>query len=304
MERFSFYKGGHMSTALRVDVDVEKGLAALYQGVTVAIERIGRERASAYMKFNTRNRPLNKLHAEQFRDAMSDGDWWMNGETIIFSICGALLNGQHRLWAIMSSGVEVDLMVVRGIDPDAFRTIDGVRSRRASDILAMDGEKNATGVAAAVQALLGFVNDQGRIHSGGFRAGRKATAAVCDRVLETHPGLRESVAMMKRNTLFRGQQAALLHYLFGLVDPLRADEFAKVLDGGDSDIGRPFVLFREALVRNPMRSELRAAHSARAVKAFNAECAGIRPKMLKFISGETFPEIEGLDYEALFASVG
>jgi len=288
---------------MRINVDVAQGLADFYRGVTVAIERVGPERASAYMKFNTKNRPLNKLHAEQFRDAMSDGDWWMNGETIIFSVCGALLNGQHRLWAIMSAGIEVDLMVVRGIDPEAFRTIDGVRSRRASDILAMDGEKNATGVAAAVQALLGFVKDRGRIHSGGFRSGRKATAAVCGRVLEAHPGIRDSVASMKRNTLFRGQQAAILHYLFGLVDPRRANEFADVLDSGDSDIGRPFVLFRETLVRNPMRSELRDSHSARAVKAFNAERAGIRPKMLKFISGETFPAIEGLDYEALFSSV-
>jgi hypothetical protein len=286
-----------------MEVSVSHELKDKYSGVSVSIERISPDRARLYLERNTKNRRLNRRHAERFRDAMRYGDWWMNGETIIFSSAGSLLNGQHRLWAIVDSGVSIDAMVVRGIDEEAFKTIDGVRSRRASDILQMDGEKSATEVAAAVQALLMFVDSGGVVGSGSTNRARKATAAMCDRVLSVHPGLRDSVFQMKRNSLFKNQYAHLLHYLFSTVNRPLADCFADVLADGSSDMGRPYVLFRESLVRTPMRSDLRRSYCAKAIKAFNAEQLGERPKMLKVGDKEDFPAIIGLDYERLANSV-
>jgi hypothetical protein len=293
-----------MATAeMEIDASVAEELLHKYRNVRVSIERIGPDEAREYLLSNTKNRNLNDQHARRLRDLMVAGDWWMNGETIIFGLDGTLLNGQHRLVAIVQAGVFVDVLVVRGIDEEAFRTLDGGRVRTTGEVLGIEGEKNANNVAAAVQALLSFVDAGGNVYHSSSH-GRKATPSLTFRVLAAFPQIRDSVSAMKRNTLFRNQHSYALHVLFSFVSPRVADDFACVLADGHHDIGRPFVVFRESLVRTPIRNDLRRAYAAKAIKAFNAEVSGDRPKMFKFNVGEEFPTIAGLDYEKLAESIG
>lgn len=298
------------SAALELDVefcgtdDQRAMMAAMYLGVTVSIVHVTPELAKHMLTFNKKNRNLDKRNVAHICDAIVQGDWYLNGETIIFAEDGSLLNGQHRLVAIIASGVGVDVMVVRGINPAAFRTMDGGRVRRAGEVLTMDGEKNGNKVAAAVQALLAFVDAGGRFYGGSCAHGRKATPSACHRILTRHPGLRESVREVNRNSLYHSQHAAVLHYLFSKVSEAVAAAFADVLSAGDADLGRPFVIFRESLVKVPVCSENRLSIAAKAIKAFNAELLGDRPKMFKFLASEDFPTISGLDYERLADSVG
>jgi len=288
---------------MELDVSVAEELLHKYRNVRAYVERIGPSLAREYLKHNTMNRKLNERHAERLRDIMLAGDWWMNGETIIFGCDGTLLNGQHRLHAIIASGVAVDVFVIRGIDEQAFRTLDGGRIRTTGEVLYIDGEKNANNVAAAVQALVSFVDANGNVPAT-ISAGRKATPVLAARVLEVYPQLRDSVNAMMRNKLYRNQHGYMLHMLFSLASERLANEFSSVLVDNDSDIGRPFVLFRESLIRTPMRPDLRRSYAAKAIKAFNAEMEGERPKMFKFSPGEEFPTIVGLDYEKLAELIG
>lgn len=288
---------------MTVELSADEELLRKYQNVSVSIERITAYDAHKYLEMNTRNRKLNHRHTQRLHAAMAAGEWWMNGETIIFGCDGTLLNGQHRLFAIISSGVAVDVLVVRGIDEEAFRTLDGGRIRTTGEVLAMTGEKSANALAAAAQALVSFVDMGGVVvSSGGY--GRKATPALTEHVLQAHPKLRDSVAEMRRNTLFRNQHGYMLHYLFSVVNPTKANEFSSVLTDGHPDIGRPFVVFRESLVRTPLRTDLRRTYAAKAIKAFNSEISGERPKMLRSSHAEDFPAIDGLDYEWLADSIG
>jgi hypothetical protein len=278
-------------------------MAAKYLDVTVGIWHITPDVARSMLAKNRKNRNLTKRNVGLLRDAITTGEWYMNGEAIIFSSIGTLLNGQHRLHAIVLSGVGVDVLVVCGVDPESFKTLDSGRARRAGEVLAMDGEKNASQVAAAVQALFAFVDAGGKFGAGSCGGGRKATASACHRILERNEGVRESVREMKRNAMYSSQHASALHYLFSLVSKEVASDFADVLASGHSDIGRPFVVFRESLLRSPVCSENRVSHAAKAIKAFNAEVTGDRPKMLKFLKGEEFPTIHGLNYEAVAESM-
>lgn len=293
-----------MATAeLEIEVDFDcEVMAQAYQSVTVSIMRITPEIAREMMKLNTKNRKLDKRNALLLRDAILQGEWYMNGEAIIFAADGSLLNGQHRLWAIIASEAAVDVLVVRGVDPASFKTLDSGRARRAGEVLAMDGEKNSNRVAAAVQALLAFVDASGRLYGGSCANGRKATPSTCYRILDRHPGIRDSVREMHRSSLYHSQHAAMLHYLFSRVSSQVAQAFADVLASGHPDIGRPFVIFRETLVRTPVCSENRVSCAAKAIKAFNAELCGDRPKMFKFLPKEEFPTISGLDYDLLAES--
>lgn len=49
---------------------------------------------------------------------MSAGRWQENGETIIVGKSGNLLDGQHRLQAVIRSGVSIMAIIVFGVDDD------------------------------------------------------------------------------------------------------------------------------------------------------------------------------------------
>lgn len=289
--------GSCADTVVRSQESAE--MARLYGGVTVSIVRITPEVAADMLRRNTKNRRPNQRTVDRYSISMTAHEWWMNGEPIIFSAEGELLNGQHRLLACVRSGVAFDALVVRGIEPDAFKTMDNVRPRSSADGLGIIGEVNCRSLAAAVQALITFVGLDGGMDSSGDIGARRATVLKCEQILEAHPALRDSVAAMKSCKLYRSKHAALLHYLFSLVSQRLADEFASVMHDGADDRFRPFGLFRESLIRVALRSENRRAIAAKAIKAFNAELTEARPKLLRWSPEEAFPVIQGLDYESL-----
>lgn len=285
------------------DVHRER-MSQLYADVCVRIVRVTPQLAATWLERNTKNRPLNKRHVKHLTQVMLDGDMVMNGETIIFDRKDKLLNGQHRLHGCIDSGVSFDAMVVYGIDEEAFKTLDGGRKRSGADVLAMNGEANYYNIASAVQCLIAFVDFGGNV-LGTTTNARKATGSVCERVLRAHPGLRKSVQSMRTTRLYDNQHGYVLHYLFSTVDEPLAEAFRNVLAEGDTDMGRPFVRLRESMILNAHRTELRRSYAAKAIKAFNAERAKERPKMLVFKEKtEDFPSIDGLNYEWLAESVG
>ena len=76
------------------------------------------------------------------------------------------------------------------------------------------------------------------------------------------------------------------------------------MKNGTMSVGRPFNVFREWVINSNIPvSSMVSGYTARAVKAFNAEKTGGQPKLLKFIEGESFPRVVGLDYDKLTATV-
>lgn len=73
--------------------------------------------ASRMLNTNQRNRPLKNNVVKQYAAAMLRGEWKLNGETIIISRDGNLLDGQHRISALASladdDSVNVCIQIVR-----------------------------------------------------------------------------------------------------------------------------------------------------------------------------------------------
>lgn len=274
-------------------------LAAKYGHITVEIAVVTPLVAADLLERNVRNRPLNKRHYQFLGETMNCGDYVLNGEPIIIGSDNNVLDGQHRLHGCIYSGKAFVTLIVRGIDPEAFDTIDGGRARTTGEVLAIEGEANSNAIAGAVAQFVQFVDCGGRMSSGTAGHRRKATPRLAARVLGKHPALRESVASMRRCPLYRNQQAYVLHYLFSCVSQPLADDFAAVMTDGSIDSGRPFNVLRESMIRTPVNPATRRQFAAKCVKAFNAERAGDRPKMFRFNDTEEFPTIDGLDYEWL-----
>lgn len=70
---------------------------------------------------NTNNyRRLNSSTVAKYAKDMFLGYWQVNGETIVFSKDGTLLNGQNRLAAIIKSNTTQKMLVVTGVSADIY----------------------------------------------------------------------------------------------------------------------------------------------------------------------------------------
>lgn len=257
--------------------------------------------AAAWLENNVDNRKVIPGHLKSLEAFFRRGEMKLNGQTIKFSVTGRLLDGQHRLMACANTGVGFWTLVVYGLEEDSFDTIDvGGKPRQVRDILGIRGEANARDLAAALNSLNDFSESGGGFYDG---RSRSFSVAVADQLLNRHPMIRESVTRLSthRNFLWRNATCYCLHYLFGLSDATLAEDFAGILIDGASDIDRPFNRFRESLIRT---DKIKARHSmrvnaARAIKAFNFEKTGNRPRIIVWRDGESFPQIDGLDMSAV-----
>jgi hypothetical protein len=93
--------------------------------------------ATNWLACNTNNRPVRKRHVEFLAREMLEGNWQVNGQAIIIAEDEKVLDGQHRLFAIIESGKSIQSLVVYGITVEAFKTIDTGIVRTGGDALSL-----------------------------------------------------------------------------------------------------------------------------------------------------------------------
>ena len=91
-------------------------------GLIVEVEIINPSEAEAYLTNNAKHRKIKDKKVDAYMKEMQDGKWQLNGKVLIFDANGRLLNGQHRLSAVVKSGVSLTTLVVRGVDPSVLET--------------------------------------------------------------------------------------------------------------------------------------------------------------------------------------
>lgn len=104
----------------------------------VRIETITPAKAKEYLSHNMVNRLLNKARVDAYARTMKSGNWQLNGEAIRFNKNGELIDGQHRLNAIIKAGIPVSIVIMTDID-NAVSIYDRGRNRSVSDALIIEG---------------------------------------------------------------------------------------------------------------------------------------------------------------------
>jgi hypothetical protein len=176
------------------------------------------------------NRRINRALVERYAIDMKNGDWSEeNGETIKIGRDGTLLDGQHRLSAVVESGQTVRFLVVRNVGQDALATVDTGKSRSFADVLHMHGQANSRRVAAAAKYVWHYEN--GTM----LRSGHAVSHALLGKVLEEHPDLPAAVEQVHeyRPSI---QPASVLAFVYGLAKekhPRRAAQWLAMVQEGE-----------------------------------------------------------------------
>ena len=109
--------------------------------------------AENYLKFNTINRKVSEKNVLFLSNQMKYGLFYENGESIVFDWFGKLTQGQHRLLAIIKSGMSYTIPIVTGVAPDVMSTYDTGKNRTAADVLGMNGFKYGNVIASFIKAI-------------------------------------------------------------------------------------------------------------------------------------------------------
>jgi hypothetical protein len=127
-----------------------------YPRTTIGNVMVGPEQALAILEnCNTGNRPLHSSIVKKYTTAMRSEKWMDAGESLKFDWNGVLLNGQHRLGAIVLSGIPQVFTLERGLDPATFEVIDSHSKRSILDLLYITGNPHGQNAAMVLRMLLG-----------------------------------------------------------------------------------------------------------------------------------------------------
>ena len=126
--------------------------------ITTEIALVTPAMASEWLAEKGPNRKLRKSVVGRYAVDMAAGCWRLTHQGICFDENGRLIDGQHRLAAIMAASVDVLMMVVRGVPASAQLDMDQIAKRSVSDALnlvGIDADKTEVAIANAMQAGVG-----------------------------------------------------------------------------------------------------------------------------------------------------
>lgn len=266
-----------------------------YVHVSSRVEEIGPERARQMLAMNRGNRRIDPGTVNRYVAAMRRGEWQLSHQGIAIDKDGVLLDGQHRLTAIVKAGLQVPMLVVVGVDRAAFSVVDTGKRRSAGDTLRLYGATDPNNVAAALRYVHLFRTvPNGQWHGNGTRM-------TNDQVLElfqSTPKIVDCVRDARQISTATGiipSAAAAAIYVTREAAPA-ADWVAwseGLMTGANLDLGDPRLAFRNffsnARAQGGKRRVDAQEHMAIYIRAWNYWVEGKSRKHLQYRTGDPMP---------------
>jgi hypothetical protein len=262
---------------------------------TIEWELITPRMAAAWLETNTHNRNLNQRRVDAFVRDISEGNWDEDANSIKLNEAGSIVDGQHRLWAIVEADIPCRCLVMRNIKPATIRRVDTGKSRSLADFLSMDGIPSATAMASAVNHLMTY-RAFGRF---GVHSGRNYVSPTMDEALtfyDTQTGLYETLNLCNgvRQALGGGSIWCAIFYILDRIDTDDAHAFLKAVEiGADLSTDSPIFCLRRRLLENKIshRKFGPAEYSALVIKSWNLWRQGVPVTRLAWRAGGASPEV-------------
>ena len=127
-------------------------------GMTAEVEVVTPEKALAWLTNAAKNRNITDTVVRRYGADMETGRWTLNGQGIIFDTEGRLVDGRHRLTAVVATQCEIPMLVVRGAPTGAFETMDSGRGRTLAHTLQIEGRKHAAATSACARICFAYVS--------------------------------------------------------------------------------------------------------------------------------------------------
>lgn len=200
------------------------------------------ELASEWLAFNTHNRNIRWSFVDQLVDEFLD----YHPQSISRNCDGTLIDGQHRLLAIVKRGVGAWMLFVDGVDSAMQDHVDIGIGRKPSDVLRLHGYSNTNALSAAARLSIIWKRDPLLTKESG-----KVSAPRILQYVQGHPDVphhvNEAVKLSSRSAGIKQPTASRLAVcrmaITSAYGESFADSFLRMLVLG-VDISEDSVIFR------------------------------------------------------------
>lgn len=256
------------------------------------IAQVTPEMASAWLGKNHGNRNQRPMKIDLYERDMREQRWLVTGETIKFDWDGRLIDGQHRLEAVIGSGQTVTMLVVRNLDPAAQAVIDTNAKRSAADALGFRGVEAHRSIIAT-HAKIAVARANGHLRYALDTAEPALTNGEVLDWYEKNPDVEFSAGMASRAAKKANTTPGALSYIFltlSRVDANAAVQFLSDIENmrtdGEGDPKYTLIRALELQVSGRQRRS-NAAQISLYFRAWNAWREGKRVKFLPLSGGNT-----------------
>lgn len=269
--------------------------------MNVTVETIGPALASSYLEKNIANRPLRKQYVAHLSSLMRSGEFRQNGDPIRFN-GSVLIDGQHKLSAIVDSGKEFEFVVVRGLGSDAFSTIDKGLHRKTSDTLQLEGFTNCKTLASSLRLVIAYSKNS---RATNLSRSESWTDAQAVRWLNENPMLSKYVSAFESNGVRKcirgiatGSMASALTFITSEGSgECQQDYWMSAFSGVglQKDTGAFWLHHRLRSEAIEKRKSPQWLKLYLAIKSWNKDYSGISVKALYVSINEVLPRVKGFD---------
>jgi len=272
--------------------------------VEVTIQTITPEDAKVLLQTNVNNRNLSRRRVEMYANDIKRGMWKLTGDTIKLAKNPKtgevrLIDGQHRLHAIVVANMPVQTVVATGLQEDAFSVIDRGKTRTYNDVLNMSKIKNANTVASFIRPVIVL---QAGMNPYGAGIELVTPEDVVQFAIKNDEQVQWAVNRsfkMREHLSGSGTAWAMFMYLLADKHGMRCVEAYtnSLLSGVGYGVGDARAALRNWILRNFVKHKgtSRGAYDqcAMMIKAYNYTVTGQKVAQLRMteIGGDNWPEI-------------
>lgn len=248
---------------------------------------ITRDVAADWLKGQRKNRRLKESLVKDIARQIRAGEWEENGESIVFDEHDRLIDGQHRLHAIVMAGMSVVSVVVTKVNGKVFDTIDTGKTRTAADVIGMSGGwANETTAATAVKYLFRYY-DQPE-----FETVPNLTNREVLKIAKQYSDVKQSIEFVNRvgirASVLSQPECVFLHYILSAISPGKTTQYLKkIMTGNNITQGSIEDRVRARLVdARTTRVEYKLNYKQRlglVIKGFNVLRDGEMPSKARFV---------------------
>jgi hypothetical protein len=216
----------------------------------ISTEIINPDRALKLLETQQQNRLPNKHHVAFLAEQMAQGLWMSNtGDTIKLNTKGNLVDGQHRLLAIVKAGMQIEVSIANGVTDEAVQVLDTGRSRTAVDAFTIAQLPNSNNLLSAIRFLM--VYEQGKAGRAKERIPVREMIKWSNENASVLESYKAGTNFFCKSRLLPVSDYVVLHFLFTAVDAEICNDFlTKFTTGLNLKAGCPVYLYREKMQRH------------------------------------------------------